>query len=224
MVRQHNGNYQMTNPYQKPIQNDVDSDADSDDMESSDTMSVDSDIDMRMYGDMPPRHSYNAPASAPSPSSGPKNVEHFDNGDAGSADCASHLQHFIDCPRCNKMIRQRIEAFMNLEQKDAKMMRAMRKNYGGGGPLSASFYPKLDQGQLYINPGTASPVKIRERFSGEGEQDEDSENGEEMREHFGMVENKWWNSIGEIFLLIFIGVVFIYLMDLFVNMGMKWKK
>ena len=43
---------------------------------------------------------------------------------------------------------------MNLEKKDAKMMRAMRQNYDGA--MAASFYPKIDQGQLYINPATAS--------------------------------------------------------------------
>ena len=222
-IRRHKKNYEYRQSH-----NDLDSDNESnqsyDDIDlssdNSDSMSESSEIDMRIYGtsrQMPQRnYNPNMPPSIPKK----QNIEHFETN---NSECAGHLQHFIDCPQCNKMIRERIEAFMNLEKKDAKMMNAMRKSVrsAGGDP---SFYPKIDQGQLYINPGTASPVKIQENYENGEEEEENEEEETRTNEHFGNRGNKWWNYIGEIFLLVFIGILFIYMIDLFVNIGMKWKK
>jgi hypothetical protein len=234
-IRRHQKNYKY-----KQSHNDLDSDNDSnqsyDDIDNlsdnSDSIS-ESEIDMRIYGSgsgrQMPQRNYNPtiPPSIPKRSiPNRSSIEHFETN---NSECSGHLQHFIDCPQCNKMIRERIEAFMNLEKKDAKMMNVMRhkitSSTGGGDP---SYYPKIDQGQLYINPGTASPVKIRKNYENGEEGEENEEEEMEMKEHFGMGGNrsggKWWNYIGEIFLLVFIGILFIYLIDMFINIGMKWKK
>ncbi len=244
-VRKHNTNYRYksssgstTNEYDSDSSDDIDVSENMDNFSENSDMTDSSEIDMRLYSNsrQMPQRNYNvqqkAAATATIPPVKRASIEHFGGMGAGIAttapideECSAHLQHFIDCPRCNKMIRERIEAFMNLEKKDEKMMKAMRINGPGQGHGGdPSFYPKIDQGQLYINPGTASPVPISDNTY---ETVDDEENGEVKENFYGAGSgggNKWWNYIGEILLLIFIGIMFIYVFDIFVNLGMKWKK
>jgi hypothetical protein len=132
-------------------------------------------------------------------------------------ECTEHLQHFVDCTYCNKMIKRRIENFMNQEKKDynetikkmySKIMKKHTKNKNNKHKESTEMFDNNDNES--INSDNRS------------ERSETTENFSVISEEYG--KKQWTNYIGEITFIVLIGILFIYFIDFIVELLLKWKK
>jgi hypothetical protein len=135
-------------------------------------------------------------------------------------ECSPHLEHFVNCPYCNRAIRQRLEEFLNKEKK------SIRENYENGNRNTKKYKQKMNHIMKKNSHSLEHYDNMSDKMSSnELDMRSDTDSNASIDTLSNNASSKNWNQyIGEIFIFIFIGILFIYLLDFIVNFALKWKK